>query len=78
MVHLGRHDGDYARFGLDFMSIIDADAGSGNNLMGFQLRIVDVVENGLVWRNPHKVEAVSAAGLFGRQDMLELHALECG
>ena len=65
-MHFGRHDGNDARRVLDFLPVVDTDAASANDFMGFQLRVMDVVENGFVWSNPYKMKAVCASGFFGR------------
>ena len=78
MVNLGRHDGDYSRRIPDFMPVVDTGAASGDYFVGFQLRVMDVVENGLVWGYPYQMEAVCASGLFGRQNVFQFYACKCG
>ena len=52
-MHFGRHDGNDARRVLDFLPVVDTDAASANDFMGFQLRVMDVVENGFVTGYTH-------------------------
>lgn len=76
MGHACRQDGNYAGHIRNGGTVIDADTGTGDYLVGFQLRLVDMILNTFARCNADKVIAELPAGVFGGNDVFELHAVK--
>ena len=60
-----------------FSTVVHASTAPGNNLMGFQLRLMDVVTNRFVGGDSDKVIAELATGLLRGDNVFQLHSIKC-
>lgn len=76
MGHAGGQNGNDAGHIRNGGAAIDADAGTGDYLVGFQLGFVDMVLNTSARRDADKVIAELSCGVFCGDNVFELHAVK--